>query len=104
MILPARPTESLSPAQLADILASVQAQVIAALWLSAGMGCALAMISAVALGWRRPALVAGLCYSLTLCFLAQSRAQTLGPCGCAISLTGFLWPRRPARPGGPPVR
>ncbi len=101
MNFPVDPAAPLDPAQLWGVLAAVHAQVVAALWLSAGMGCALAMIASVALGWRRAALAAGFCYSLTLCSFTQGHAQVLGPCGCALSATGFLWPQRPARKGRP---
>ena len=43
---------------------------------------------------RRAALAAGFLYSLTLCFVHNGHAQLLGPLGCAVAVTGFLWPRR----------
>jgi hypothetical protein len=90
-------SEALAPPRLAALIATVHAQLVAALWLSAGMVLAFAAIACIALGWRRPALTLGFGYSLTLCFLANGHAQLLGPAGCAVALAGFLWPRR--RPG-----
>ena len=46
--------------RLQEVLGAVREQVATALWLSAGMVFAFAAIVGVALGWRRPALVAGL--------------------------------------------
>lgn len=90
--------DPLDPQRLAAVLAAVHAQVVAALWLSAGMILAFAAIGCIALAWRRPALVCGFGYSLTLCFLTNGHAQLLGPAGCAVALTGFFWPRR--KPAG----
>jgi hypothetical protein len=86
--------EALDPQRLAAVLAAVHAQVATALWLSAGMLLAFAAIACVALAWRRAALACGFGYSLTLCFLSNGHAQLLGPAGCALALTGFLWPRK----------
>jgi hypothetical protein len=86
--------EALDPQKLAAVLAAVHAQVVAALWLSAGMILAFAAIGCISLAWRRAALACGFGYSLTLCFLANGHAQLLGPAGCAVALTGFLWPQR----------
>lgn len=82
------------PQRLHEVLGAVRDQVATALWLSAGMLFAFGAISCMALGWRRPALFAGFLYSVTLCFVHNGHAQTLGPLGCAIAITGFLWPRR----------
>ena len=90
------PAPAVSPPdlpQLPDVLGAVQAQVVAALWLSFGMICAFAAIVCVALSWRRAALVCGFFYSLTLCFLSNGHAQVLGPIGGAVALTGLFWPR-----------
>ena len=89
--------EELDPQKLAAVLTAVHAQVVTALWLSAGMILALAMIACVATGGRRLALGFGFGYSLTLCFLSNGHAQYLGPAGCAVALLGLIWPqRRPA--------
>ena len=80
--------------RLQEVLGAVREQVATALWLSAGMVFAFAAIVGVALGWRRAALVAGLLYSFTLCFVHNGHAQLLGPVGCAVAITGFLWPRK----------
>ena len=78
---------------LQELLGAVHDQVATALWLSAGMLFAFCAISCTAIGLRRPALVAGFLYSLTLCFVHNGHAQALGPLGCAMALTGYLWPR-----------
>jgi hypothetical protein len=96
--------DPLDPQKLAAVLAAVHAQVVAALWLSAGMILAFAAIGCMALAWRRSALACGFGYSLTLCFLANGHAQLLGPAGCAIALTGFLWPQRKPAPPRPRER
>jgi hypothetical protein len=80
--------------RLHEVLEAVREQVATALWLSAGMVLAVAAIVGTALGWRRPALAAGLLYSVTLCFVRNGHAQVLGPLGCAVAITGFLWPRK----------
>jgi hypothetical protein len=98
---PADLADGLDPQRLASVLAAVHAQLMTALWLSAGMILASAAIACIALAWRRPALILGFCYSLTLCFLSNGYAQYLGPAGCAVALTGFFWPRR-NRAGGEP--
>ena len=87
------------PVTLQHVLRAAQAQVAAALWLSAGMLCAFSLIVSVAWGRRRTALACGLCYSLTLCFVPNGHARILGPCGGAVTLLGFL---RPARRDSPP--
>jgi hypothetical protein len=100
----------LDPQRLQQVLNAVHAQVATALWLSAGMLCAVATIACLAFGWRRPALGCGLLYSATLCFVHNGHAQLLGPAGCGLAVMGFLWPERrrrvPPRPssscGGPP--
>ena len=91
---PGDPSETVDPQKLAHILIAVHAQVVTALWLSAGMILASAAILCIALAWRRAALACGLGYSVTLCFLSNGHAEYLGPAGCAVALTGFLWPRR----------
>ena len=82
----------IDPERLRELLASVQAEVATALWLSAGMLCAFAMIACAALAWRRAALGAGLLYSVTLCFVHNGHAQLLGPVGCALAVAGLLAP------------
>ena len=96
--------DALDPQKLAAVLTAVHAQIVTALWLSAGMILAFAAIACMALAWRRSALACGFGYSLTLCFLSNGHAQFLGPAGCAVALTGFFWPRgRPASGHGPPT-
>jgi len=85
---------TLDPQQLRAVLSVVQAQLVAALWLSLGMVLAFATVACLAFAWRRPALACGFGYSLTLCFLSNGHAQILGPVGCAVALLGFFWPRR----------
>jgi hypothetical protein len=92
----ADPAEALDSEKLAAVLTTVHAQVVTALWLSAGMILVFATIVCLALAWRRAALVFAFGYSATLCFLSNGYAQYLGPAGCAVALTGFLWPRRRA--------
>ena len=93
---PGDPSETLDPQKLASFLIAVHAQVVTALWLSAGMVLAFAATLCIALAWRRAALACSLGYSVTLCFLSNGHAQYLGPAGCAVAITGFLWPRRKA--------
>lgn len=100
----ADPAETLDPQRLAAVLTAVHAQVATALWLSAGMILAFAAIACLALAWRRPALALAFCYSVTLCFLSNGYAQYLGPAGCAVALTGFLWPQRRHSGEGRPAR
>jgi 4-amino-4-deoxy-L-arabinose transferase-like glycosyltransferase len=83
----------IDPQRLRELLAAVQDQVATALWLSAGMLCAFVMIACAALAWRRAALVSGLLYSITLCFVHNGHAQLLGPIGCALAVAGLLAPR-----------
>ena len=82
--------------KIAHILTTVHAQVITALWLSAGMVLAIFAIVCVAFGARRPALVFGFGYSITLFFMHNGHALVLGPSGCAVSLIGLMWPQRKA--------
>ena len=82
----------LDPQKLGEILRVVHEQVAAALWLSAGMIFAVGAIGCIALGWRRAALLFGLMYSLSLCFVRNGHAQVLGPAGCALAAMGFFWP------------
>jgi hypothetical protein len=89
----ANPPDWVDSQRLQEVLGAVHEQVATALWLSAGMLLAFGAISFMALGWRRAALFAGFLYSLTLCFVHNGHAQALGPLGCAIAITGFLWPR-----------
>jgi hypothetical protein len=84
----------LEPQRLFILLTAVHAQVTAALWMSAGMICALAAIACVAFGGRRAALGCSFAYALTLCFVKAGYAPILGPIGCALALIGFWWPRR----------
>jgi hypothetical protein len=96
---PSDPAPELDPITLHHVLRAAQAQVSAALWLSAGMLCAFGLIVALAAGWRRAALAGGLLYSLTLCFVPVGHARVLGPCGGIIALCGFARPvRRRAAP------
>lgn len=88
------PPEWIDAQRLHEVLRAAHEQVATALWLSAGMVFAFGAILAVALGWRRTSLFAGFLYSSTLCFVHNGHALLLGPLGCAVSLTGFLWPRR----------
>jgi hypothetical protein len=82
-----------STAAVARALEQAERQLSAALWLSAGMIWACAMIALLAAGWRRCALSAGLAYALTLCFVPVGFARALGPCAAAAALVGL------ARPG-----
>ena len=95
------PPVAIDPQHLLEILNIVHEQVSTALWLSAGMVCAVGAIVALAVGFRRIALVGGCFYSLSLCFVHNGHAQVLGPIGCAAALTGLLWPRGRK---GPPSR
>jgi hypothetical protein len=81
------------PQDLLRVLAAAREQVATALWLSAGMICAVASVLATAVGLRRTALGAGFLYSATLCFVHNGHAQTLGPVGCAAAVLGLAWPR-----------
>lgn len=84
----------IDPEKLARVLTTVHAQIVTALWLSAGMLLAFAAIICVTFNWRRSALVCGFCYSVTLFFVHNGHAQILAPAGCAIALIGLLWPRK----------
>jgi hypothetical protein len=90
----ANPPEWVDVQRLHEVLGAVHDQIATALWLSAGMVLALGAITGIALGCRRAALIAGFLYSTTLCFVHNGHAQLLGPLGCAVALTGFLWPQR----------
>lgn len=96
------------PQRLAYVLTTVHAQVVTALWLSAGMLLAMAAIVSMALRCRRTSLIFGLGYSATLFFVHNGHALILGPIGCAVSLIGLVWPepsriRRPERTEPPPA-
>jgi hypothetical protein len=90
--------DGLDPATLQATLNAVHAQLSTALWLSAGMLCALAAITCGALGWRRAALLCGLLYFGSLCLVRSGRARVVGPAGGAIAIAGLLRPRRRASP------
>ena len=85
-------------------LDSAHRQLLTALWLAGGMLCGAAAIALLALGWRRCALLAGLAYGATLCFVPVGPARWLGPGSIAAATFGLLRPsaRRPAAfpPGG----
>jgi hypothetical protein len=84
----------LDPQGLFVLLTAVHAQVTAALWISAGMICALAAIACLAFNGRRAALGCGFAYALTLCFVKAGYAPILGPGGCALAIIGLGWPLR----------
>ncbi len=84
----------LDPQKLAYALGVVRDQVATALWLSAGMLFAFAAMACAALNWRRSALVFGVFYFLTLCFVRNGHAQIIGPVGCAMAIAGVFWPGR----------
>lgn len=84
----------IDPQRLQDILAAARAQVVTALWLSAGMICAIASVLCQAVGLRRTSLACGFLYSSTLCFVHNGHAQILGPVGCSAALLGLVWPAR----------
>ena len=90
------PVPEIDPQKLAQVLTAVHAQIVTALWLSAGMLFAFAAIVCVAFNWRRPALIFGFGYSVTLFFVHNGHALILAPAGCAIALIGLLWPRKPS--------
>jgi 4-amino-4-deoxy-L-arabinose transferase-like glycosyltransferase len=94
MMPESNPPDWVDAQRLHELLGAVHDQVATALWLSVGMVLAIGAISSIAFGWRRAALAAGFLYSLTLCFVHNGHAQLLGPLGCAVAVTGFLWPRR----------
>ena len=91
------PSSAISPQALQALLLLAREQVATALWLSAGMVCAVASLAANAIGYRRWSLLLGLLYSGTLCFVHNGHAQVLGPLGCTAALAGFAWPGRRAR-------
>ena len=70
--------------------------------LSAFRARAVATIACVAWDRRRAALVCGLLYSASLCFVHNGHAQILGPVGCGAAISGILRPRNPGC--GTPVR
>ena len=82
----------IDPQRLAYVLTTVHAQIVTALWLSAGMLLAMAAIVSMALRCRRTSLVFGLGYSATLFFVHNGHALILGPIGCAVSLIALVWP------------
>ncbi len=69
-------------------------QLLAALWLAAGMLCGAGAVVLLALGWRRSALLAGLGYGVTLCFIPIGHARVLGPLSVAAAAFGLLRPTR----------
>lgn len=98
---PETPPEGwVDPQRLQQVLIAVHDQVAAALWLSAGMILAVAAIALTAWRLRRTALVCGLGYCITLCFVPNGHAQILGPLGCGAAVAGLAWPRRRSGPGG----
>ena len=88
----------IEPQKLQQILEAAHAQVATALWLSAGMLCAVAAILCGAAGWRKTALGCGFLYSCTLCFVHNGHAQILGPVGCTGAVLGLVWPQKRSRP------
>ena len=88
----------IEPQTLQQILAAAQAQVATALWLSAGMVCAVATVLCTAAGWKKAALGWGFVYSFTLCFVHNGHAQILGPLGCTCAALGLVWPKKRPRP------
>ena len=102
MSYPAATPEAIDPEKLRYVLTTVHAQVVVALWLSAGMIFAFASLLCIAFGWRRPALCLGCGYSMTLFFVHNGHALVLGTAGCAVAVIGLLWPqKRPVRPSPP---
>jgi hypothetical protein len=99
----------IDPEKLARVLTTVHAQLVTALWLSAGMLLAFAAIVCMAFRLRRSALACGFCYSATLFFVHNGHAQILAPAGCAVALIGLLWPQKSScslrqSPGSPAPR
>jgi hypothetical protein len=99
------------PVAMNQVLAAVQTQVVVALWLSAGMILAIAMVISIAAACRRSALACGFAYALTLCFIPVGHARLLGPIGVAAALVGLVWPQQreaktaaPKRSEGGPQR
>jgi len=92
----------IDPQRLAYVLSAVHAQVMTALWLSAGMVLATLGLIAIAAGFRKIALLFGLAYSATLFFVHNGHALVLGPLGCAVALIGLLWPGLRARQASRP--
>jgi hypothetical protein len=84
------PDVPLGPAELGALLAAVHAQVAVALWLSCGMLLSVGMLACCAFSWRRAALLLGILYSASLCFVHNGHAQLLGPLGCAVGLAGLV--------------
>lgn len=82
---------TLDPA-IAAALEAAHRQVATALWLSAGMLCALAMIALAAARLRRCSLACGVLYALTLGAVPVGHARVLGACGAAIALVGLAVP------------
>jgi hypothetical protein len=82
----------IDPQRLAYVLTTVHAQIVTALWLSAGMLLAMAAIVSMALRCRRTSLIFGLGYSATLFFVDNGYSLILGPIGCAVSLIALVWP------------
>lgn len=88
------PTDAAATALTALDLA--HRELLTALWLSAGMVLGGGLIIVLALGWRRCALVAGLGYGVTLCFVPVGHARAIGPVTIAAAVLGLLQPRRRA--------
>lgn len=88
---PATPSD-IDPQRLAYVLTTVHAQVVTALWLSAGMLLAIAAIICIALRCRKTSLAFGFGYSATLLFVHNGHALVLGPIGCAATLIALIWP------------
>jgi hypothetical protein len=92
----------MSPDSAAALAAldSAHQQLLTALWLAGGMVCGATSTALLALGWRRCALLAGLGYGTTLCFVPVGPARVLGPATAAAAAFGLLRPaqRSKARP------
>lgn len=78
------------PPMVAEALAAARDRLATALWLSAGMLCALGSTVCQALSRRRGGLAFALLYGLSLCFVRNGHAQVLGPLGMAAALAGLL--------------
>ena len=83
----------IDPETALRLLVAAREQVAVALWLSAGMVAATAMVLFIAGSFRRSALGCGLVYGVTLCFVPVGHARVLGPCAIAAALIALLWPR-----------
>jgi hypothetical protein len=102
MNYPGAGPEGIDPDKLRYVLTTVHAQVVVALWLSAGMILAFASLVCIAFRLRRAALCFGCGYSLTLFFVHNGHALILGTAGCATCVIGLLWPaKKPDRRDSP---